>query len=113
MQRTLSIFAFFSLLMASLHGFAQSSPLQKSDSLILQARTAKDDTNKVKLLNHIGDEFAYNDMKKARIYYVQALELSKKTGFYARHYPLLLQRGRTAEYGGKIRRHHAAAEAGR
>jgi two-component system NarL family sensor kinase len=81
MQRILSLFFFFLLFAAAKNSCAQTGRMQKSDSLIIQLRGAKDDTNKVKLLNHIGDEFAYNDMKKARVYYTKGYELSKKLDF--------------------------------
>lgn len=81
MQGALSLLTLLFLLATAKTGEAQNTPLQKSDTLIMQLRRAKDDTNKVKLLNHIGDEFAYNDIKKARVYYNQGYELSKKLDF--------------------------------
>ena len=81
MQGALSLLTLLFLLATAKTGEAQNTPLQKSDTLIMQLRSAKDDTNKVKLLNHVGDEFAYNDIKKARVYYNRGYELSKKLDF--------------------------------
>ncbi|MER0441493.1 sensor histidine kinase [Emticicia sp. W12TSBA100-4] len=58
--------------------FAQTGELQP---LLEKLKTAKTDTNKVRLLNKIGDEYAYNDIKTARQYYKDAYELSKKLDY--------------------------------
>jgi signal transduction histidine kinase len=49
--------------------------------LLEQLKASKSDTNRVKLLNKIGDEYAYNDIKTARKYYWEGYELSKKLSF--------------------------------
>ncbi|MBN8820974.1 tetratricopeptide repeat-containing sensor histidine kinase [Spirosoma sp.] len=43
--------------------------------------TSQPDTNRVKLLNKLGDEYAYNDIKTARRYYHDGYLLSQKLGF--------------------------------
>lgn len=60
---------------------AQQSQQHKRDSMIGLLKTFKDDTSKVKLLNRIGDEFAYSDFKTASHYYEEGLVLSKKLDF--------------------------------
>ena len=49
--------------------------------LLENLKTSKPDTNKVKLLNKIGDEYAYNDIKTARKYYKEGYDLSLKLDF--------------------------------
>ncbi|CAH0994529.1 hypothetical protein EMA8858_00639 [Emticicia aquatica] len=49
--------------------------------LLEKLKSPKQDTNRVKLLNKIGDEYAYNDIKTARKYYLEGYELSKKLSF--------------------------------
>ena len=49
--------------------------------LLEKLKASKPDTNKVRLLNKIGDEYAYNDIKTARQYYKDAYELSKKLDY--------------------------------
>lgn len=58
--------------------FAQTGEVQP---LLDKLKTSKSDTNKVRLLNKIGDEYAYNDIKTARQYYKDAYELSKKLDY--------------------------------
>lgn len=49
--------------------------------LLEKLTSSKVDTNKVRLLNKIGDEYAYNDIKTARRYYLEGYELSKKLNY--------------------------------
>lgn len=67
----------YNLIFISL-GFAQTGELKP---LLDKLKSSKSDTNQVKLLNKIGDEYAYNDIKTARKYYRDAFELSKKLDF--------------------------------
>lgn len=65
-------------LISTVHVMAQTGTLAP---LLEQLKTSKSDTNRVKLLNKIGDEYAYNDLKTARKYYLEGYELSKKLSF--------------------------------
>ncbi|MFN8347030.1 MAG: sensor histidine kinase [Spirosomataceae bacterium] len=49
--------------------------------LLEKLKASKPDTNQVRLLNKIGDEYAYNDLKTARRYYLEGYELSKKLNY--------------------------------
>nr|WP_293839900.1 sensor histidine kinase [uncultured Arsenicibacter sp.] len=49
--------------------------------LLKKLAASQPDTNRVKLLNKTGDEYAYNDIKTARRYYRQGYELSRKLSF--------------------------------
>lgn len=68
----------FCILLFIPFAFAQTGELT---SLLDKLKHSKPDTNQVKLLNKIGDEYAYNDIKTARKYYHDAYELSKKLDF--------------------------------
>ncbi|WP_188763421.1 tetratricopeptide repeat-containing sensor histidine kinase [Emticicia aquatilis] len=74
-DRVLCIF-FISIL--CLQSMAQTGELAP---LLEKLKSSKADTNRVKLLNKIGDEYAYNDIKTARKYYLEGYELSKKLSF--------------------------------
>ncbi|MEZ0541378.1 ATP-binding protein [Fibrella arboris] len=50
-------------------------------ALLQKLATSRPDTNRVKLLNKLGDEYAYNDIKTARRYYHDGYVLSQKLGF--------------------------------
>ena len=69
------------LLICCLAVSAQDAEQHKRDSMIGLLRTSKPDTNKVKLLNRIGDEYAYSDIPTARKYYSEAFTLSEKLDF--------------------------------
>ncbi len=78
LKRILLFLAFSATVLCSR---AQQTVQQKRDSLINLLTKAKPDTNKVKLLNKIGDEYAYSDFKTATSWYEQGFELSKKLDF--------------------------------
>ena len=65
----------------ALVAYPQQTQQHKRDSMIALLPSSKEDTNKVKLLNRIGDEFAYNDFKTATRYYEAGFTLSKKLDF--------------------------------
>lgn len=79
------IFRVLWLVFVSLSGIVSTAQLmaQTGDPapLLEQLKSAKPDTNRVKLLNKIGDEYAYNDIKTARKYYLEGYELSQKLEF--------------------------------
>lgn len=58
----------------------RNSSAQKTDSLIIVLKTAKEDTSKVKLLNNIAASLKYSDPLKAIDYAKKAAVLAKKTG---------------------------------
>ncbi|GAB4032142.1 hypothetical protein GCM10028809_29890 [Spirosoma gilvum] len=66
-----------------LYGYSTITLAQTGDLEALRQKltTSRPDTNRVKLLNKIGDEYAYNDIKTARRYYHDGYVLSQKLGF--------------------------------
>lgn len=94
------------LSMANIH-FAQQ---QKRDSMIALLPKAKADTDKVKLLYRIGDEFETNEVERASDYYIQAFGLSKKLNFtkgiiryYSSQGEILNMKGKYAESIGLLK----------
>lgn len=64
-------------------GYCTEILAQTGELAALQKKlsASQPDTNRVKLLNKIGDEYAYNDIKTARRYYHDGYVLSQKLGF--------------------------------
>ncbi|MCK4664420.1 MAG: tetratricopeptide repeat protein [Bacteroidales bacterium] len=69
------IYILFLSLISNLYIFADS------DSLILLLESAKEDTNKVNILNNISYEIVWDDPDQAMVYAKEALELSKTLNF--------------------------------
>ncbi|WP_157634781.1 tetratricopeptide repeat-containing sensor histidine kinase [Spirosoma panaciterrae] len=64
-------------------GYCTEILAQTGELAALQKKlsASQPDTNRVKLLNKIGDEYAYNDIKTARRYYHDGHVLSQQLGF--------------------------------
>lgn len=64
-------------------GYCTEILAQTGELAALQKKlsASQPDTNRVKLLNKIGDEYAYNDIKTARRYYHDGYVLSQQLGF--------------------------------
>ncbi len=88
------LYYFITFLIVGIHVMAQVST--NKDSLLLLLQTAREDTNKVKLLYDIGQPYENSQPEVAKQYYRQALQLSKKIGYtlgevkYASNYTTVL-----------------------
>lgn len=78
---TVSCFFLFSFFFFSAERVTGQMTPAQIDSLKKELSKAKEDTNKVEILKHLGNEIGYNDPKKALEYALQGFELSKKIGF--------------------------------
>lgn len=89
MKRLLLCFVFFVTLV-------HYTGAQVTDSLLQVLKTAKEDTNKVKLLLSIGELYENSQPDIAKSYYTQSLQLSKQIGYplgelsYASYYTSVL-----------------------
>ena len=63
---------------ASISCFSQ---LENTDSLLAELSVARDDTNKVKLLLNIGEQYENTNPETAKNYYRLVLQLSRKIGY--------------------------------
>ena len=79
LMKKLLLFLFFPLI--AVLGRGQHS--LNTDSLLQALSSAKEDTNKVKLLLRTGEIYENTMPEKAKVFYRQAGELSKKTGYKA------------------------------
>lgn len=79
LMKKLLLFLFFPLIAVSGRG----QHLLNTDSLLQALSSAKEDTNKVKLLLRTGEIYENTMPEKAKVFYRQAGELSKKTGYKA------------------------------
>lgn len=86
-QETINAFCMKKLLLLlsfslmTVYGIAQASV--NTDSLLQELSRAKEDTNKVKLLLSTGEQYENSMPEKAKIFYRQAGQLSKKIGYKA------------------------------
>lgn len=76
MRKQFLLYIFIGL---SLAGFSQE--LMDRDSLLRLLPAAKEDSNKVYLYIHLGQQYEGNDLDLSKYYYQKARDLSKKLGF--------------------------------
>ena len=73
-------FIIFTVAISSLNfNYAQSN--KYADSLLTVLKTAKDDTNKVKVLKSLFFEFEFKDIKKADFYAKESLKLAQQLNY--------------------------------
>ena len=76
------IFFFLSIVFLCNHTFSQSKPAASElDNVLRSLQTAKEDTNKVNMLNRLGFKYQWDEPKQAIEYCLASLSLSRKLDY--------------------------------